>query len=80
MKNKFDNDASIFEMKKEKAANDKSFKSKESSSEPIELTDEKIRKVNLNLFGFLLVKFLDITGITARNSYPKYVVEQIADR
>ena len=32
------------------------------------------------LLGRPLVKFLDITGITARTSYPKYVVEQIADR
>ena len=80
MKNKFDNDASIFEKKKEKAANDKSFKSKESSSKPTELTDKKIREVKLMILGRLLAKFLDITGITARNSYPKYVVEQIFDR
>lgn len=80
MKNKFDNDASIFEKKKEKAANDKSFKSKESSSKPTELTDEEDDEVRLHLFARPLVKFLDITGITARTSYPKYVVEQIADK
>ena len=80
MKNKFDNDASIFEKKKEKAANDKSFKSKESSSKPTELTDEEDDEVRLHLFARPLVKFLDITGITSRTSYPKYVVEQIADK
>ena len=78
MKNKFDNDASIFEKKKEKAANDKSFKSKESESEEIE--EEEEEEVRLHLFARPIVKFLDITGITARTSYPKYVVEQIADR